>query len=44
MMGLFFNSHADECIISNTEISTPQDFSANEINNDCGTETQFETV
>ena len=33
-----------ECIISNTEISIPQDSSANEINNDSGTETQFETV
>ena len=33
-----------ECIISNTEISIPQDSSANEINNEGGTETQFETV
>ena len=33
-----------ECIISNTEISTPQDSSANEINNDSSTETLFETV
>ena len=33
-----------ECIISNTEISIPQDSSANEINNDGGTKTQFETV
>ena len=33
-----------ECIISNTEISIPQDSSANEINNDSGTETLFETV
>ena len=33
-----------ECIISNTEISIPQDSSANEINNDGGTETLFETV
>ena len=34
----------NECIISNTEISIPQDSSANEINNEGGTETQFETV
>ena len=33
-----------ECIISNTEISSPQDSSANKINNDGSTETQFETV
>ena len=33
-----------ECIISNTEISAPRDSSANEINNDGGTETQFETL
>ena len=33
-----------ECIISNTEISSPQDSSASEINNDGGTKTQFETV
>ena len=33
-----------ECTISNTEISTPHDSSANEINNDGGTETLFETV
>ena len=33
-----------ECIISNTEISVPQDSSANEINNDGSTETPFETV
>ena len=33
-----------ECIISNTEISIPQDYSANEINNDGSTETLFETV
>ena len=33
-----------ECIISNTEISIPQDSPANEINNDSSTETQFETV
>ena len=33
-----------ECIISNTEISVPQDYSANEINNDGSTETLFETV
>ena len=33
-----------ECILSNTEISIPQDSSANEINNDGSTETQFETV
>ena len=33
-----------ECIISNTEISILQDSSANEINNDDSTETQFETV
>ena len=33
-----------ECIICNTETSIPQDTSANEINNDGGTETQFETV
>ena len=33
-----------ECIISNTDISIPQDSSANEINNDGGTKTQFETV
>ena len=33
-----------ECIISNTEISTPQDSSASEINNDGSTETLFETV
>ena len=33
-----------ECIISNTDISIPQDSSANEINNDSGTRTQFETV
>ena len=33
-----------ESIISNTEISIPQDSSANEINNDGGTKTQFETV
>ena len=33
-----------ECIISNKEVSISQDSSANEINNDGGTETQFETV
>ena len=33
-----------ECIISNTEISIPQDSSANKIDNDGSTETQFETV
>ena len=33
-----------ECIITNTEISSPRDSSANEINNDGGTKTQFETV
>ena len=33
-----------ECIISNTEISIPQDSSANEDNNDSSTETLFETV
>ena len=33
-----------ECIINNTEISIPQDSSANKINNDSGTKTQFETV
>ena len=33
-----------ECIISNTEISIPQDSFANEIYNDSGTETLFETV
>ena len=33
-----------ECIISNTEISSPQDFSASEINDDGSTKTQFETV
>ena len=33
-----------ECIICSTEISSPQDSSANEINNDDGIETQFETV
>ena len=33
-----------ECIISNTEISIPQDSSANEINNDGSTETLFETL
>ena len=33
-----------ECIISYTEISIPQDSSANEINNDGGTKTQLETV
>ena len=31
-------------IISNTEISSPQDSSANEINNDGSTETQFEAI
>ena len=43
-MGLCFNSHADEFIIGNTEISIPQDSSANNIINDSGTKTQFETV
>ena len=33
-----------ECFISNTEISSPQDSSANEINNDGSTKTQLETV
>ena len=33
-----------ECIMSNTEMSSPQDSSANIINNDGSTETQFETV
>ena len=33
-----------ECIISNTEISIPQDSSTNENNDDGGTETLFETV
>ena len=33
-----------ECIISNTEISIPQDSSTNEINNDSSTKTLFETV
>ena len=33
-----------ECIISNTEISSQQDSSANETNNDSSTKTQFETV
>ena len=33
-----------ECIISNTEISIPQDSSTNENNDDSGTETLFETV
>ena len=44
LTGMFFNSHADECIICNTEISSPQDSSANTINNDSGTKTKFETV
>ena len=44
MMDLFFNPHADECIISNTEIFSPQDSSANKIINDSSTKTQFETV
>ena len=33
-----------ECIIRNTDISSPQDSSANETNNDSSTETQLETV
>ena len=33
-----------ECIISNTEISIPQDSSTNENNNDSSTESLFETV
>ena len=33
-----------ECIISNTEFSSPQDSSANEMNNDASSKTQFETV
>ena len=33
-----------ECIISNAEISSPQDSSANKIDNNSGTKTQFETV
>ena len=44
MAQLSIETGDNECIIRNTEISIPQNSSANEINNDSGTETQFETV
>ena len=44
MAELSIETDDTECIISNTEISIPQDSCTNENNDDGGTETLFETV
>ena len=44
MAELSIETDDTECIISNTEISIPQDSSTNENNDDSGTKTLFETV